>query len=75
VEQGDNIPADCRLVEGFDVRVNNAAVRGESMPLVRDAGASDADETIRAKNTLLAGTSIVSGPAKAVVFAAGMHTD
>ena len=39
LEQGDNIPADCRLVEAFDVRVNNAAVTGESVPLARDAGA------------------------------------
>ena len=39
LEQGDNVPADCRLVEAFDVRVNNAAVTGESVPLVRDADA------------------------------------
>jgi sodium/potassium-transporting ATPase subunit alpha len=75
LEQGDDIPADCRLVEAFDVRVSNAAVTGESVPLVRDAGASDADEPIRAKNILLAGTSMVSGQAKAVVFATGMHTE
>lgn len=75
LEQGDNIPADCRLVQAFDVRVNNAAVTGESLPLVRDAGACVADEPIRGKNILLAGTSIVSGQAKAVVFATGMHTE
>ncbi len=75
LEQGDNIPADCRLVEAFDVRVSNAAVTGESVPLARDAGASDADEPIRGKNILLAGTSMVSGQAKAVVFATGMHTE
>ena len=75
LEQGDNIPADCRLLEAFDVRVNNAAVTGESMPLVREAAASDADEPIRAKNILLAGTSITSGQARAVVLATGMHTE
>ncbi len=75
LEQGDNVPADCRLVEAFDVRANNAAVTGESLPLVRDATPSAADETVRSKNTLLAGTSIVSGQAKAVVFATGMHTE
>jgi calcium-translocating P-type ATPase len=75
LEQGDDVPADCRLVEAFDVRVSNAAVTGESVPLVRDAGASDADELTRGKNILLAGTSIVSGQAKAVVFATGMHTE
>jgi sodium/potassium-transporting ATPase subunit alpha len=75
LEQGDNISADCRLIEAFDVRVNNAAVTGESMPVVRNAAASNADEPIRSKNILLAGTSIVSGQAKAVVFATGMHTE
>jgi len=75
LEQGDNIPADCRLVEAFDVRVNNAAVTGESLPLLRDAGASDADEPARASNILLAGTSLVSGQAEAIVLATGMHTE
>ena len=75
LEQGDNIPADCRLLEAFDVRVNNASVTGESVPLVRDATASDADDPIRAKNILLAGTSIVSGQARALVLATGMHTE
>ena len=75
LEQGDNVPADCRLVEAFDVRANNAAVTGESVPRARDAMPSAADEPLRSKNTLLAGTSIVSGQAKAVVFATGMHTE
>ncbi|HTS52882.1 MAG TPA: cation-transporting P-type ATPase [Burkholderiales bacterium] len=75
LEQGDNVPADCRLVEAFDVRVNNAAVTGESLPLLRDVNASADDEPSRAKNILLAGTSLVSGQAKAVVIATGMHTE
>jgi sodium/potassium-transporting ATPase subunit alpha len=75
LEQGDNVPADCRLVEAFDVRVNNSAVTGESVPVVRDAAASAVDELVRSKNILLAGTSIASGQAKAVVFATGMHTE
>ena len=75
LEQGDHVPADCRLIEAFDVRANHAAVTGESVPLARDAMPSVADEPFRSKNTLLAGTSIVSGQAKAVVFATGMHSE
>ncbi len=75
LEQGDNIPADCRLVEAFGVRVNNATVTGESLPQARDAGPSEAEEIIRGRNILLAGTSMVAGQAKAVVFATGMHTE
>jgi sodium/potassium-transporting ATPase subunit alpha len=75
LEQGDNVAADCRLVEGFDVRANNAAVTGESLPVACDARPSAADEPIHSKNILLAGTSIVSGQAKAVVFATATHTE
>ena len=32
LQAGDDIPADCRLVEAFGVRVNNATVTGESLP-------------------------------------------
>ena len=75
LEQGDNIPADSRLIEAFDARVNIASITGESLPKARFAGPSEEDELIYSKNILLAGTSMVSGQAKAVVFATGMHTE
>jgi P-type E1-E2 ATPase len=75
LEQGDNISADCRLIEGFGVQVDTATVTGESLPQARDTGPSEDGELIRGKNILLAGTSMVSGQAKAVVFATGMHTE
>ena len=31
LDQGDNIPADCRLIEAFGARVNNAAVTGDGV--------------------------------------------
>ncbi|SDH44057.1 cation-transporting P-type ATPase [Nitrosomonas sp. Nm132] len=75
LEQGNNVPADCRLIEAFGARVNNAAVTGESLPKAREAEPSEVDELIDSKNVVLAGTSMVSGQAKAVVFATGMHTE
>ena len=72
--QGDNVPADCRLVESFGVRVNNATVTGESAPQPRDAAISHAEDSLRARNVLLAGTSLFSGEAKALVFATGKQT-
>jgi sodium/potassium-transporting ATPase subunit alpha len=75
LEQGDHIPADCRLIEAFGVRVNNATVTGESLPKARDTAPSEENELILGKNILLAGTSMVSGQAKALVFATGMHTE
>jgi sodium/potassium-transporting ATPase subunit alpha len=71
---GDILPADCRLVEAFSVRVNNATVTGESLPASRDAEPCDEPEPMHSRNTLLAGTSLVSGEAKALVFATGSHS-
>ncbi len=74
LEAGDIVPADCRLVEAFSVRVNNATVTGESLPVSRDAEPCDEPEAMHAHNTLLAGTSLVSGEAKALVYATGPHS-
>ena len=74
LEAGDILPADCRLVQAFSVRVNNATVTGESLPLSRDAEPCDAPDPMHGRNTLLAGTSLVSGEAKALVFATGSHS-
>ena len=75
LEQGDIVPADCRLIEAFSLRVSNAVVTGEAMPQARDAGPSEAADLIRSRNILLAGTSLVSGQGKAVVFATGARTE
>ena len=73
-DAGDDVPADCRLVEGFGVRVNNATVTGEARPVSRDARPSVDTDLLQSRNVLLAGTSVTSGEAKALVFATGMHT-
>ena len=75
LEQGANIPADCRLIEAYAARVNNANVTGEAAPQPRGCEPSDEELLIRAGNILLAGTSLVAGRGKAVVFATGMHTE
>ena len=73
--QGDHVPADCRLLEGFGVKVNNAAITGESLPQARDAGPSEEEEFTRGKNILLAGTAMAAGQAKVMVFATGLRTE
>ncbi len=55
------------------MRVNNATVTGESLPVSRDARPSDEPDPMHSRNALLAGTS-VSGEAKALVFATGLHS-
>jgi calcium-translocating P-type ATPase len=73
--QGDSVPADCRLVEAFGVRVNTATVTGESRPSGRTAEATDAVDALDSANALLAGTEIVAGEGKAVVFATGRRSE
>jgi calcium-translocating P-type ATPase len=75
LDQGDRVPADCRLIEAFGVRVDDAAITGESLPRTRVATPADGGELIHGKNIVLAGASLVSGQARAVVFATGMHTE
>jgi sodium/potassium-transporting ATPase subunit alpha len=75
ISQGDNIPADCRLIQAFGVRVNNAIVTGESAPQARSAEPSREHDPLRSSNILLAGTAMVSGQAKALVYATGAATE
>ena len=76
--EGDQVPADCRLIEAFDMRVDNATLTGESIPRGRDAR-PDLEPThdTRAQqiNMVLAGTSIAAGEGLAVVVATGMRTE
>ncbi|MDV6344049.1 cation-transporting P-type ATPase [Nitrosomonas sp. Is37] len=72
---GDIVPADCRLLEAFGVRVNNATITGESLSKACSTGRSSEDEAQNSHNVLLAGTIMVSGEAKALVYATGMHSE
>ena len=73
--EGDNVPADCRLVEAHDVRINDSTITGEWLPKTRDASPCEDDQPARSRNVALAGTSLVSGHATAVVFATGGRTE
>lgn len=79
LEAGDNVPADCRLIASNNVRVNASTITGESLPKARSAecvtepGAPGGP--LETRNVLLAGTSLVSGDGRALVFATGMHTE
>jgi sodium/potassium-transporting ATPase subunit alpha len=76
--EGDQVPADCRLIEAFDMRVDNATLTGESIPRGRDARPDlEPTHATRAQqsNLVLAGTSIAAGEGLAVVIATGMRTE
>lgn len=72
--EGDKIPADSRLIDASELKVNNAPLTGESEPVIRDPQAFDG-ELIESPNILFAGTTVISGSGKAVAFATGMTTE
>jgi len=72
---GDDVPADCRLIEAFGVRVNTANLTGESLVQSRDTRAAREERPALGRDILYAGTALVSGEAKAMVYAIGMHTE
>ena len=74
--EGDDIPADARVVEEYGLRTNNATLTGDAVPARRTADASlrlGLSEVER-PNLVFAGTSVVSGTGRAVVYETGMTT-
>lgn len=76
LSEGDNIPADARVVEEYGLRVNHASLTGEALPARKTAEASlrEGISELERPNLAFAGTSVVSGTGRAVVFATGMMT-
>ncbi|MBV2133522.1 cation-transporting P-type ATPase [Pseudomonas sp. MAP12] len=75
VQEGDSVPADCRVIEADGLRVSLATVTGESLARSRSADACDEADVLAAANVLLAGTAVVAGHGRALVFATGMRTE
>jgi magnesium-transporting ATPase (P-type) len=78
LEEGDSISADARLIEAFDMRVDNSALTGESRPIHKMAEpVADGREFLWTElpNLVFAGTTVSSGAGKAAVIATGMHTE
>ena len=76
IEEGEHISADARLVDEFELRVNNAPLTGESEPVRRTANAiTERNLTIiEMTNLVFAGTTVTFGSGRGVVFATGMST-
>lgn len=75
LEAGDAVSADCRLVEAYEVAVNNAALTGESDAVGRVGEPVAAGPVLQARNCVFLGTDVVSGSARAVVFATAEATE
>jgi Ca2+-transporting ATPase len=76
LEAGNFVPADLRLIESMNLRVDEAALTGESVPVQKNATlVVNAESNLGdRKNTAFMGTVISYGRGKGVVVSTGMHT-
>ncbi len=71
LQEGDHLPADARLLEGYDVTVDESVITGESDPVQKSSITSGVDELSEKKSLLFYGSHIVSGYVKALIVATG----
>lgn len=80
LEAGDAVPADCRVLESASMKIEEAALTGESVPVEKHAdpialdGADDVPLGDR-KNMCYMGSTVVYGRGRAVVCGTGMNTE
>lgn len=72
---GDIVPADALLIESKNLFVDEAAFTGETFPVEKKPGISDADAGIaKRSNAVFMGSHVVSGTAKVLVTTTGPGT-
>ncbi len=75
LEEGDRVPADCRILSSSEFRCDESALTGESAPVKkRDCVVASSALAERA-NTAHMGTFCVKGSARLVVVSTGMDTE
>jgi Ca2+-transporting ATPase len=76
LEEGDKIPADCRLLESIGLFVTEASLTGESQAVLKEPKVLKGDLAIAERsNYLFSSTIVTSGKAVAVVCKIGMKTE
>lgn len=76
LEAGDRVSADGRLIDATNLKINESALTGESMPVEKHTAVlSGAVGLADRRNMVFAGTIVTHGRAMAVVSATGMRTE
>jgi ATPase, P-type (transporting), HAD superfamily, subfamily IC len=74
LEEGDNVPADLRIIESYDLLVDESAMTGESLPVEKHPNTISSDEH-GTENMAFMETDVASGRGKGVVVEIGMDTE
>ena len=81
LEAGDAVPADGRLIENASLKIEEAALTGESVPVTKFIDIINLEDTSKdvplgdRKNMVYMGSTVVYGRGKAVITATGMDTE
>jgi sodium/potassium-transporting ATPase subunit alpha len=75
LEEGEQVPADARLVEAVGMTVDNSSLTGESRPNQRTAEPVENPHQHDIANVVFAGTTVLAGHGQALVTATGMDTE
>lgn len=79
LEAGDAVPADARIIECASMKAEEAALTGESVPVIKTVEAissNGADVPLGdRKNMVFMGSTVVYGRGKAVIVGTGMNTE
>ncbi|HWC37632.1 MAG TPA: cation-transporting P-type ATPase, partial [Acidimicrobiales bacterium] len=75
VDEGEVVPADCRMLEAAWCEVDESSLTGESLPVTKDPEPVPGSAVGERTSMLYAGTTVVAGGALAVVVATGTATE
>jgi Ca2+-transporting ATPase len=77
IEAGDYIPADMRIIENHSLKIEEAALTGESVPIDKALGALKLDTVALGDrvNMLYLGSSAIYGRGEGIVTETGMNTE
>lgn len=77
ITAGNKLNADCRLLESYNLQIEEAMLTGESVPSEKNSKAILKPETVLAdrKNMVFAGTTATYGRALGLVVGTGMTTE
>lgn len=76
LEAGNYVPADCRLINSYNLKIEESALTGETIPTNKDSGRILKENTAMGDlcNMAFATTVVVNGHGEAVVVDTGMNT-
>ena len=76
LEAGNYVPADCRLINSYNLKIEESALTGETIPSLKDSSKILKENTAMGDlcNMVFATTIVINGHGEAIVVETGMNT-